>query len=124
MLALSAGDVRGMWLAVSGYVVAPAALLLLGNAVFSIASGREGIPVCYLIQPIPGGWAASLISALVILMMVGWPLPCRFFRPGSAGLFSYLPALQRPRSSWGLEQAMAGRAVVTPSEGAMNLSDL
>ena len=44
-MSLSAGDAQGLWLAVSGYFIAPIAAVLVGNGVVSVVTGRDGLPV-------------------------------------------------------------------------------
>ncbi len=51
MLSLSAGDFQGLWLATSGLLIAPTAAVLVGNGVFSAATGRHGLPVRPLSLP-------------------------------------------------------------------------
>ena len=45
MMSLSAGDVQGLWLAVSGNFIAPIAAVLVGNGAVSLITGRDGLPV-------------------------------------------------------------------------------
>eukprot|EP00951_Prasinocladus_malaysianus_P011812 scaffold87541_cov15-Prasinocladus_malaysianus.AAC.1 len=45
MTSLSAGDVQGLWLVISGYLVAPTAVLLAGNFALSVALGEGKLPV-------------------------------------------------------------------------------
>jgi len=60
MMSLSDGDLRGVWLAVSGFFVAPTAAVLLANSAVSLASGEDRLPA-----PVSLGCWLLLLAACV-----------------------------------------------------------
>jgi hypothetical protein len=45
MMSVSSGDLQGVWLSISGYLVVPSIALLLGNAILRTSVGYELLPV-------------------------------------------------------------------------------
>lgn len=63
MMSVSSGDLQGVWLSISGYLVVPSIALLLGNAILRTSVGYELLPG-------PGGVICSLVLVSAVVAEV------------------------------------------------------